>query len=274
MNFIQRLLVSAHGSPDEQVVRYVALPGDARQNRLLAALPDFAWRRVQRNLQPVFLPFRETLYDPGVALDYAYFPTTAIVSLEYLMAEGSSTEIAVVGNEGLVGIALFLGGESRPNRAVVQTPGCAYRLKRHLLSDEFEAGGALRQLMLLYTQALVALTGQVAICHRYHSIDQQLCRWLLMTLDRSMSSELMTTHEHIASMLGVRREGVTEAAGKLQRMGHVHYTRGRITVLDRAGLEARCCECYCVVKQEYNRLLPSATPPAAVVPRSLAIACC
>jgi CRP-like cAMP-binding protein len=240
---------------------------DARQNKLLAVLPDLEWERLRRNLQPVFLPLGSTLYAPGIKLDYAYFPTTAIVSLEHMMADGASAEIAIVGCDGLVGIALFMGGESRPNRAVVQTEGWAYRLRGNLLKVEFMRGGPLQELLLRYTMALIAQTAQTCICNRHHSIDQQLCRWLLLSLDRSASSELTTTHEQIAQMLGVRREGVTEAAGVLQRARLIHYRRGRITVVDRAGLESRCCECYGVVKREFDRLLPTVTPPAAVATR-------
>lgn len=238
-------------------------PADVRQNRLLALLPEADLERVQRNLQPVFLVAGEALYEPGCILDCAYFPATAIVSLEHVMADGKSAAVAIVGGEGVVGIALFMGGESRPNRAVVQAAGWAYRLRRNHLHEEFARGGALQHVLLLYTQALFTLTAQTAICNRHHTIDQQLCRWLLLSLDRSPSSDLTTTHEHIASMLGVRRESVTEAAGNLQRLGLVHNSRGHVTVVDRAGLESRSCECYCVVKREYDRLLPDVTKDAA-----------
>jgi len=238
-------------------------PADVRQNRLLAALPEADLERVQRNLLPVFLTAGETLYEPGCILDCAYFPATAIVGDEYLMADGKSAEVAIVGSEGIVGIALFMGGESRPNRAVVQASGWAYRLKRQHLQEEFARGGALQHVLLLYTQALLTLTAQIVICNRHHTIDQQLCRWLLLSLDRSRSSVLTSTHEHIAHMLGVRRESVTEAAGNLQRLGLVHNSRGHITVVDRGGLEARSCECYRVVKREYERLLPDVTTDAA-----------
>jgi CRP-like cAMP-binding protein len=234
-------------------------PVDARQNRLLALLPDVDLERVQRNLQPVFLIAGQALYEPGCILDCAYFPATAIVSLEYVMADGKSAEVAIVGNEGIVGIALFMGGESRPNRAVVQASGWAYRLRRHHLHEEFARGGALQHVLLLYTQALLTLTAQTVICNRHHTVDQQLCRWLLLSLDRSPSSVVTTTHEHIAHMLGVRRESVTEAAGNLQRLGLVRNSRGQVTVIDRAGLESRSCECYRVVRREYDRLLPVAT---------------
>jgi CRP-like cAMP-binding protein len=232
---------------------------DARQNRLLALLPEADLERVQRHLEPVFLTAGEALYEPGRILDSAYLPVTAIVSLECEMADGKSAEVAIVGSDGIVGIALFMGGESRPNRAVVQASGWAYRLRRHHLHEEFARGGALQHVLLLYTQALLTLTAQTVICNRHHTIDQQLCRWLLLSVDRSPSSVLAATHEHIANMLGVRRESVTEAAGNLQRLGLVHNSRGHVTVLDHAGLESRSCECYRVVKREYDRLLP-ATP--------------
>jgi CRP-like cAMP-binding protein len=238
----------------------------AGQNTLLAALPDFERERVERNLQPVFLPLGEALYEPGIKLDYAYFPTTAMVSLEYLMADGASAAIAAVGSEGLVGIALFMGGESRPNQAVVQIAGWAYRIKSRFLTEEFARCGELQRLLLRYTMALIVQTAQTAVCNRHHSIDQQLCRWLLLTLDRVRSPVLTTTHEQIAHMLGVRREGVTEAAGILQRSGLLHCGRGQITVVDRAGIEQHCCECYGVVKREFDRLLPTVAPPAAVSP--------
>jgi CRP-like cAMP-binding protein len=233
-----------------------SVAGSARQNRLLAALPEIEWERVQRNLKPVPMPLGEAVYESGAHLDHVYFPTTSIISLLYVMADGASAEIAVVGNEGLVGVALFMGGESTPSRAVVQSEGWAYRLKGQLLKEEFERGGAMQHLLLRYTQALLTQMAQTAVCNRHHSIDQQLCRWLLLSLDRLASDELTMTQELIANMLGVRREGVTEAAGKLQSAGLIRYSRGRISVLDRAGLEARCCECYAVVKRESDRLLP------------------
>jgi CRP-like cAMP-binding protein len=231
--------------------------GPARQNRLLGALPDVEWERVQRHLKPVSMPLGEAVYESGAHLDHVYFPTTAIVSLLYVMADGASAEIAVVGNDGLVGVALFMGGESTPSRAVVQSEGWSYRLKGQLLKEEFERGGAMQHLLLRYTQALLTQMAQTAVCNRHHTIDQQLCRWLLLSLDRLPSDELTMTQELIANMLGVRREGVTEAAGKLQSAGLIHYSRGRITVADRQGLEARCCECYGVVKRESDRLLPN-----------------
>jgi CRP-like cAMP-binding protein len=197
----------------------------------------------------------EALYEPGVQLEHVYFPTTAIISLLYVTSDGSSAEIAIVGNDGLVGVALFMGGESTPSRAVVQSEGWAYRLKGTFLKNEFEVAGELRHVLLRYTQALLTQMAQTAVCNRHHTIDQQLCRWLLLSLDRIESDELTMTQELIANMLGVRREGVTEAAGKLQSSGLIRYSRGRITVVDRAGLEACCCECYDVVKRESDRLM-------------------
>jgi CRP-like cAMP-binding protein len=209
-------------------------------------------------MEPVPLPLGEVLYESGGPLHHVYFPTDSIVSLLYAMANGASAEIAVVGNEGVLGIALFMGGETMPNRAVVQSAGHAYRLKGQLLKDEFNRAGELQHLLLRYTQALLTQMSQTAVCNRHHSLDQQLCRWLLLSLDRLSSNELAMTQELIANMLGVRREGVTEAAGKLQSGGLIHYSRGRITVINRPGLEARACECYQVVKTEFDRLLPYA----------------
>jgi CRP-like cAMP-binding protein len=226
-----------------------------RTNRLLAALPEPEWQRIEPNLKAVQLPLGDAVYESGARLDHVYFPTTAIISLLYVMADGASAEIAVVGNDGVVGIALFMGGESTPSRAVVQSEGWAYRMRGQLLKDEFTRGGEMQHLLLRYTQALITQMAQTAVCNRHHSIDQQLCRWLLLSLDRIDSAELTMTQELIANMLGVRREGVTEAAGKLQSAGLIHYRRGRIAVLDRAGLEARCCECYGVVKRESDRLV-------------------
>ena len=238
-----------------------ATAGDPRQNKLVAALSDPVRKRVQRNLQPVFMALGEALYESGVKLDHVYFPTTSIVSLLYVMASGASAEIAIVGNDGLVGVALFMGGESTPSRAVVQSEGWAYRLNGQLLKEEFERGGAMQHLLLRYTQALLTQMAQTAVCNRHHSIDQQLCRWLLLRLDRLASDELTMTQELIANMLGVRREGVTEGALKLQQAGLIRYARGHISVLDRNGLQKRSCECYAVVKKEYDRLLPQ-TPAA------------
>ncbi|UUZ63642.1 Crp/Fnr family transcriptional regulator [Polaromonas sp. P1-6] len=201
------------------------------------------------------MPLGKILYEPGGQLQHAYFPTTAIVSLHYVMASGASAEAAGVGNEGVVGISLFMGGDTTPSSAVVQTAGHAYRLDRHLLMQEFDRAGLMQRLLLRYTQALITQMMQTAACNRHHSVEQQLCRWLLLTLDRAPSHELIMTQELVASMLGVRREGVTEAAGKLQHAGFIRYRRGHITVLDRAGLETHACECYAVVKKELSRLL-------------------
>ena len=202
------------------------------------------------------MPLGDVLYESGSQLRYVYFPSTSIVSLLYVMEDGASAEIAVVGNEGMVGVALFMGGETTPSRAVVQSAGHAYRLKGQLLKEEFHRAAALQHLLLRYTQALLTQMAQTAVCNRHHSVDQQLCRWLLLSLDRLPSNKLTMTQELIANMLGVRREGVTEAAGKLQKLGVIRYRRGKITVLDRPQLEARACECYQVVKKEFDRLLP------------------
>jgi CRP-like cAMP-binding protein len=226
------------------------------QNHLLAALPAAERGRLIPHLELVPMPLGAVLYEAGNELRHVYFPTTSIVSLLYVMRDGASAEIAVVGNEGIIGVALFMGSETMPNRAVVQSAGHAYRLKGHLLKQEFNRSGELQHLLLRYTQALLTQMAQTAVCNRHHSLDQQLCRWLLLSLDRLPSTELVMTQELIANMLGVRREGVTEAAGNLQKAGLISYRRGRITVLDRAGLEARACECYAVVKKEFDRLLP------------------
>lgn len=230
---------------------------DPRENRLLAVLPEEEYLRIVSHLELVSLPLGEVLYESGGLLDWVYFPTDAIVSLLYVMEDGSSAEIAVVGYEGLIGIALFMGGLTMPNRAVVQSAGQAYRLKGTVLNREFHRSGEFQHLLLRYTLALLTQMGQTAVCNRHHTVDQQLCRWLLLSLDRLPSNELSMTQELIANMLGVRREGVTEAAGKLQKAGLIHYNRGRITVLDRPGLEARVCECYHVVRDEFRRLLPN-----------------
>jgi CRP-like cAMP-binding protein len=227
-----------------------------RQNHLLAALPETGYERLLPHLELVPLPLGWAVYEAGDAQGYVYFPATSIVSLLYVMEDGSSAEIAVVGNEGLVGIALFMGGESTPSRAVVQSAGFGYRLRASVLKTEFGRGGDLQHLLLRYTQALITQMAQTAVCNRHHSVEQQLCRWLLLSLDRLPANELTMTQELIANMLGVRREGVTEAAGKLQAKGLIHYSRGKIIVLDRPKLEARVCECYAVVKREYGRLLP------------------
>jgi CRP-like cAMP-binding protein len=226
------------------------------QNRLLAALPESVLARLQPHLELVHMPLGYVLYESGTKLLNVYFPTTSIVSLLYVMEDGASAEIAVVGKEGILGIALFMGGETTPSRAIVQSAGYGFRLDAQLLKDEFNRAGPLMQLLLRYTQALITQMSQTAVCNRHHSVHQQLCRWLLMSLDRLPSNELSMTQELIANMLGVRREGVTEAAGKLQRAGLILYNRGRITVLDRPGLEAQTCECYNVVKKEFDRLLP------------------
>jgi CRP-like cAMP-binding protein len=207
-------------------------------------------------LEEVELPLGSVLYEPGGTLSHVYFPTTAIVSLLYVMADGASAEIAVVGNEGIVGISLFMGGESTPSRAVVQSAGKGLRLKAPLMKQEFNRAGPMLRLMLRYTQALITQMAQTAVCNRHHTLDQQLCRWLLLSLDRLQGNELLMTQELIANMLGVRREGVTEGAHKLQHAGLIRYARGHIAVLDRPGLEKRSCECYAVVKREYDRLLP------------------
>ena len=231
-------------------------PHSPRQNHLLDALPTGDYDRVASHLELIPMGLGDVLYESGSKLRYVYFPTTCIVSLLYVMEDGASAEIAVVGNEGILGISLFMGGDTTPSRAIVQCAGYGYRLKAELLKTEFGRFGPTMHLLLRYTQALITQMAQTAVCNRYHSLDQQLCRWLLLSLDRLGSSELLMTQELIANMLGVRREGVTEAAGKLQNAGLISYGRGRITVLNRPGLEARCCECYQVVKTEFDRLLP------------------
>ena len=227
-----------------------------KQNELLAALPAAEWLRWMPQLEVIEMPLGKVLYESGSKMTHVYFPTTSIVSLLYVMEDGSSAEIAVVGREGIVGISLFMGGSSTPSRAVVQSAGFGYRLQASLMMQEFNRAGPVLHLLLRYTQALITQMAQTAVCNRHHSLDQQLCRWLLLSLDRLNSNELVMTQELIANMLGVRREGVTEAAGKLQDAGLIGYRRGHITVLDRPGLEKRSCECYAVVKNEYQRLLP------------------
>jgi CRP-like cAMP-binding protein len=229
---------------------------DPRKNQLLAALPDLAWNRWRQQLESIELRLGQVLYEPGATLSHVYFPTTAIVSLLCATENGASAEIAVVGNEGIVGIALFMGGESTSSRAVVQSAGRGFKLKAQLMKDEFALAGSVLHLFLRYTQALLTQMAQTAVCNRHHSIDQQLCRWLLTSLDRLEGNDLMMTHELIANMLGVRREGVTEIAQKLQAAGLIKYFRGHITVLNRFALKKRTCECYAVVKKEYDRLLP------------------
>ena len=229
---------------------------EPRDNSLLAALPEPEWKRWQPLLERIEMPLGQVLYESGVTLTHIYFPATAIVSLLYVMENGASAEIAVVGNEGLVGVSLFMGGESTPSRAVVQSAGLGFRMHAQQLKDEFNRAGPVLHLLLRYTQALITQMSQTAVCNRHHSLDQQLCRWLLLSLDRLRTNQLAMTQELMANMLGVRREGVTEAALKLQEAGLISYSRGHIKVLDRPGLEKRTCECYAVVKREYDRLLP------------------
>jgi CRP-like cAMP-binding protein len=231
-------------------------PPDAVENHLLSALPQAEWQRWLPHLERVAMPLGQVLYESGDTLSHVYFPTTAIVSLLYVMESGASAEIAVVGNEGIVGISLFMGGNSTPSRGVVQSAGQGVRLKAQVMKDAFNQAGPVLHLLLRYTQALITQMAQTAVCNRHHSLDQQLCRWLLLSLDRLQGNELVMTQELIANMLGVRREGVTEGALKLQQAGLIRYARGHITVLDRIGLEKRSCECYAVVKKEYDRLLP------------------
>ena len=225
------------------------------QNHLIASLPKAEFERVSAHLELVPLPLGEMLYEPSGQLQYAFFPTSAIVSLHYVMASGASAESAGVGNEGIVGVSLFMGGETTTSSAVVQTAGHAYRLPGRILKEEFNRAGILQRLLLRYTQSLITQMAQTSACNRHHSVEQQFCRWLLLTLDRVSSRELIMTQELVASMIGVRREGITEAAGKLQQAGFISYRRGHIAVLDRAGLETRSCECYAVVKKEMIRLL-------------------
>lgn len=231
-------------------------PADYRGNRLLNAIPPAELERLLPQLELVALPLGHVLYESGRLLSHAYFPTTAIASLLYVMEDGATAEIAVVGNEGMVGVSLIMGGQSTPSRGVVHSAGMGFRLKAQALKDEFDRGGPVHHLLLRYTQALLTQMSQTAVCNRHHSLDKQLCRWLLLSLDRLRGRELVMTQELIANMLGVRREGVTEAALKLQKAELIRYARGHITVLDRAGLEKRTCECYSVVKKEYDRLLP------------------
>jgi CRP-like cAMP-binding protein len=227
-----------------------------QQNHILEALPAAERERLFPHLTLVALPLGSVLYEAGDSQRHIYFPVDSIVSLLYVLKDGASAEIAVVGNEGAIGVALFMGGETTTNRAIVQSAGCAYRLTRRRLKQEFERHGEMLHVLLRYTQALITQMAQTAVCNRHHSVDQQLCRWLLLSLDRLASNKLTMTQELIANMLGVRREGVTEAAGRLQDAGLIRYQRGKITVLDRTRLEARSCECYQVVKTEFDRLLP------------------
>src|SRR5665647_1046035 len=233
----------------------MAISPDPKKNKLFAALPDADWQRWLPQLESVEMPLGHVLYESGSTLSHVYFPVSAIVSLLYVMENGASAEIAVVGNEGIVGISLFMGGESTTSRAVVQSAGQCFRMKAQTIKDEFNRAPVLH-LLLRYTQALITQMAQTAVCNRHHSLDQQLCRWLLLSLDRLQGNELVMTQELIANMLGVRREGVTESALSLQKAGLIRYSRGRITVLDRPGLEQRTCECYAVVKKEAERLLP------------------
>jgi CRP-like cAMP-binding protein len=234
----------------------MSLPHSPNQNHLLAALPAEEFGRLAPHLELVPMLLGESIYEPGSQLQHVYFPTTAIVSLLYVLESGASAEIAGVGNEGMLGIALFMGGDTTPSSAVVQTAGHAYRLQARLLKEEFRRAGLMQRLLLRYTQALLTQMCQTTACNRHHSIEQQLCRWLLLTLDRLPSNELVMTQELVASALGVRRESITEAAGKLQRAGLIRYRRGHLTVLERSGLEAGACECYAVVKKEIGRLQP------------------
>ena len=226
------------------------------RNHLFHSIPPAEWEKILPHIEAVDLPLGKVLYEPGSKMSHVYFPSSAIVSLLYALENGSSAEIAIVGNEGVVGIAIFMGGESTSSRAVVQSAGKGYRIKSNIVLEEFNRSGALMHLLLRYTQALITQMSQTAVCNRHHTLDQQFCRWLLLSLDRLTSNELVMTQELIANMLGVRREGVTEAALKVQKAGLIKYTRGRITILDRLGLEKRTCECYNVVKLEYARLLP------------------
>jgi CRP-like cAMP-binding protein len=235
------------------------LPSNPLANDLLAALPEVDWLRWQPQLELVELKLGQVLYESGTAMQHVYFPTNAIVSLLYVMEDGASGEIAVVGHEGLVGVAIFMGGETTPSRAVVQSGGWGFKLRAAAIKEEFNRSGPVMHLLLRYTQALITQMAQTAVCNRHHRLDQQLCRWLLLSLDRLSGNDLLMTQELIANMLGVRREGVTESALKLQKAGLISYARGHIRVLDRKGLENRTCECYEVVKKEYERLLPHTT---------------
>ena len=250
--------VAVRFNPVRPFTTVSAVP-DARTNQLLAAIPPADWLRWLPELEPIELPLGLVLYESGRTLGHVYFPIDAIVSLLYVMENGDSAEIAVVGNEGVVGISLFMGGESTPSRAVVQSAGHGVRMTADAIQAEFYRSAPVMHLMLRYTQALITQTAQTAVCNRHHTLDKQLCRWLLLSMDRLQGNDLVMTQELIANMLGVRREGVTEAALKLQAAGLIRYARGRITVIDRPGLERRVCECYAVVKSEYDRLLPELT---------------
>ena len=250
------MMTPFRGPAPSRVVRVMAKIPAPGQNLLLRALPPEIRNRLLPQLELVELPQGRVLYESGDTLRHVYFPTNAIVSLLYVMENGASAEISVVGNEGVIGVALFMGGESTPSRAIVQSAGFAYRMSGQKLKDEFNRHGELLHLMLRYTQSLLTQMAQTAVCNRHHAIDQQLCRWLLLSLDRLDGNELAMTQEMIANTLGVRREGVTEAAGKLQKLGVIEYSRGRIKVLQRPRLEELCCECYAVVRKETDRLLP------------------
>ncbi len=243
----------------------MSTPHDPHQNYLLAALTVDESARLKPHLELVPMLLGETYYETDRRLQYVYFPTTAIVSLCYVMENGASAEVASVGNEGVLGVSLFMGGGSTPSRASVRAAGFGYKLRAQLLMDEFNRGGSFQHLLLRYTQALMTVTAQTAVCNRHHTVAQQLCRWLLLTLDRATNNELVLTQELAAHMLGVRREGITEVAGRLQKAGYIHYRRGHITVLDRAGLEDLACECYDVVKTESDRLLGTHRHPAISV---------
>jgi len=260
--------VSTPAAPSKERAASAESPPQALlENHLLAALPSTDYARLRPHLERVSLPLGEVLYEPGARLRHVYFPVNSIISMLYIMEDGSSAEIALVGNEGMLGISLFMGGETTPSHAVVQSAGYGLRLKANFLKEEFARFGPFMHLLLRYTQALITQMAQTAVCNRHHSIDQQLCRWLLLSLDRLQSNELSMTQELIANMLGVRREGVTEAAGKLQAAGLITYRRGRIRVLDRPRLEAHSCECYQVVRTEQDRLLSYATPKHRDPPR-------
>lgn len=248
----------------------ISQPASPRENKLLGALPDDDLERLMPHLEYVHLRLGEVLYEPGGTMRHVYFPTDAIVSLLYVMSSGASAEISVVGNDGMIGIALFMGGESTSSRAIVQSAGAAFRMRGQVFKTEFNRHGIMMQVLLRYTQALITQMAQTAVCNRHHSIEQQLCRWLLLSLDRLPSNRLKMTQELIANMLGVRREGVTEAAGRLQRLGVIEYKRGRITVTDRPQLERLCCECYAVVRAETDRLLAECAPHGQPDPRTRA----
>jgi CRP-like cAMP-binding protein len=237
-----------------------SLADSPRINHLLAGISDEEMTRLLPGLQPVSLPLGKVIYESDERLDYIYFPTTAIISLLYIMENGATAEIGVVGKDGLIGIAIFMGGDTTPNRAVVQSAGGAFKMKAQLMKDEFTRGGRFHNLCLRYTQALITQISQTAVCNRLHSVDQQLCRWLLLSHDRLPSDRLIMTHDLIANMLGVRREGITHAAKRLQKAGYISYVRGDMTILDRRGLEKDVCECYQVVRTEYDRLLGAISP--------------